>query len=166
MKRAAAVLTCSCALLVGCNQLALPLSEEGSESREIVSMIAYANKFIGLQAEEQRKELNAANQSLNKDRSVAARVRLALLLSLPGTAYTDEARSLSLLEPLAAAPGGESGKPMPLRQFASLLYADVGERVREQRKSAAAKEQAAQMKEQLDALRAIERSIIERGKPK
>jgi hypothetical protein len=65
---------------------------------------------------------------------------------------------MNLLEPLLAG-GGDAAKGVPLRQFAGLIHAQVGERVREQRKSA-------QLKEQLDALRAIERSIIERGKPR
>jgi hypothetical protein len=156
MKRLVFALALS-AGLAGCNHLPSLLSEDGSGSREVVAMIAYAQKFAGLQGEEQKKELNAANQSFSKDRSPSSRVRLALLLSLPGTPFTDEARAMNLLEPLLA--GSDAAKGVPLRQFAGLIHAQVGERVREQRKSA-------QLKEQLDALRAIERSIIERGKPR
>jgi hypothetical protein len=159
------ILACLCALLVGCNHLPLSLSEDSSESRDVVNLIAYGHKFAGLQPEEQRKELNATSQAFAKDRSPQARMRLALVLSLPGTAYTDEARAMSLLEPLANAAGAD-GKFATLRQLADLLYSNLEERVREQRKSAQLKEQAAQLKDQLDALRAIERSIIERGKPK
>jgi hypothetical protein len=166
MRRSIIIVACLSGLLSGCNQLPLKLSEDNSESRELVALIAYANKFVALQPEEQRKELNVASQSFQKDRSPQARVRLAMVLSLPGTAFTDEARAMSLLEPLANATGEDAAKPAVLRQFAGLLYADVGERVREQRKSAQWKEQATQLKDQLDALRAIERSIIERGKPK
>jgi hypothetical protein len=42
-----------------------------------------------------------------------------------------------------------------MQQFAELLHAQIGERLREQRR-------AAQLKDQLDALKAIERKIIER----
>jgi len=164
MKRAA-VLAWFCMLLAGCNHLPLLLSEDNTESREIVELIAYGHKFVGLQPEDQRKELNVTSQAFSKDRSPQGRLRLALLLSLPGTGLTDEARAMNLLEPLANAAGAD-GKFATLRQFADLLYTDLEERVREQRKSAQLKEQAAQLKEQLDALRAIERSIIERGKPK
>lgn len=153
----------ACVLLAGCNHLPALLSED-SESRDVLALIAQANRFAGLQAEDQKKDMNAANQSFSKDRSPVSRVRLALLLSLPGTAFTDEARALQLLEPLVT--GGGTSRSQPLRQFAGLVHADVGERVREQRRSALLREQSVQMKEQLDALRAIERSIIERGKQK
>ena len=150
-----------CVLLAACNHLPLLLSED-SESRDVLVLIAHANRFSGLPADEQKKDMTSANQSFAKDRSPVARVRLALLLSLPGTPVTDEARALQLLDPLVA---GSPPKGM-LRQFAGLVYTDVSERVREQRRSAQLREQSAQMKEQLDALRAIERSIIERGKQK
>jgi len=42
-----------------------------------------------------------------------------------------------------------------MQQFAGLLYAQVNERLREQRR-------ATQFKEQLDALKDVERKIIER----
>ena len=72
-----------------------------------------------------------------------------------------------MLEPLAG-----NAEPGPMEQFAGLLYAHISERLREQRRSAQLKEQleamksiernAAQLKEQLDAMRSIERKIIER----
>ena len=152
-----------CALLAGCNHLPGLLSED-SESREVVALIGQAHRFAGLPGEDQKKEFNVANQGFARERSPYSRLRLALLLSLPGTTFTDEGRAMTLLEPLV--PPAGTAKVLPLRQFAALLYADVGERVREQRRSAQLREQSAQLKEQLDALRAIERSIIERGKPK
>jgi hypothetical protein len=152
-----------CAVLAGCNHLPGVLSDD-SESREVVSLIAQANRFAGLQGEDQKKDMNAANQAFAKDRSAPSRVRLALFLSLPGTPFTDEARALTLLEPFVAV--GGAAKNVPLRQFAGLLHVNLSERVREQRRSTQLREQSAQLKEQLDALRAIERSIIERGKQK
>jgi len=73
-----------------------------------------------------------------------------LLLSMPGTGFVDESKAAGLLEPVAseAAAG-------PMQQFAGLLYVQISERVREQRRSA-------QFKEQLDALKDVERKIIER----
>lgn len=152
-------------MLAACNHLPVTLSQD-SESRQVVELIAAAHAFAGLQGEDQKRELNAANQSFAKERSAYARVRVALLLSLPGTAVADEARAMTVLEPLLSGTGGGATQTAALRQFAGLLYAEVGERVREQRKSAQLREQSAQLKEQLDALRAIERSIIERGKAK
>jgi hypothetical protein len=42
-----------------------------------------------------------------------------------------------------------------MQQFAGLLHAQISERLREQRRTA-------QLKEQLEALKAVERNIIER----
>jgi hypothetical protein len=91
---------------------------------------------------------------LSKDRGAYGRVRLALLLALPGTAFNDDARAASLLESLAGAGASES-PPGPMQQFAGLLHAQIGERLREQRRTA-------QLKEQLEALKAVERNIIQR----
>jgi hypothetical protein len=156
-------LAVACVLIAGCNHLPALLSED-SESRDVLALIAQTNRFAGLPGDDQKKDMNAASQSFAKDRSAVSRLRLALFLSLPGTPFTDEARALTLLEPLVA--GGPAPRGMPLRQFAGLVHTDLGERVREQRRSALLREQSAQMKEQLEALRAIERSIIERGKQK
>jgi hypothetical protein len=127
---------------------------ENYESRQVLELIGYAQKIAALEAEEQRRELNASSRMFSKDRGAYARVRLALLLALPGTAFNDDARAAGLLEPLAGAAAAESS-PGPMQQFAGLLHAQISERVREQRR-------AAQLKDQLEALKAIERKIIER----
>jgi hypothetical protein len=76
-----------------------------------------------------------------------------LLLSIPGTAFNDDARAANLLEPLA---GGSTSAPAgPMQQLAGMLYSQIVERLREQKRTA-------QLKEQLDAMKDIERKIIER----
>jgi len=139
-------------VLVGCSDLPL-LGGENAESRQVIELIGYAQAAAALPAEEQQRELNASNQVFSRNRGIFWRVKLAVLLSLPGTAFNDDARAASLLEPLASANGIPPG---PMRQFAGLLYTQVNERLREQRRTA-------QLKEQLDALKAIERTIIQRG---
>jgi len=139
-------------LVCGCAQL--PPSFTGAdESRQVSDLIGYVQGVAAMQPEGQRGELNDATQTYSKDHALYARLRLALLLSLPGTGFADDARAVNLLEPVASNTGAAA---TPLHQFAGWLYAQVGERSREQRKSA-------QLKEQLDALRAIERTLIERG---
>jgi hypothetical protein len=138
---------------------------ENYESRQVTELIGYTQKVAALRPEEQRRELNASNQMFSKDRRAAySRVRLALLLSLPGTTFSDDIRAASLLEPLA----GDS-EPGPMQEFAGLLHAQISERLREQRRGKeqleamkAIERNAAQLKEQLDAMRAIERKIMER----
>src|SRR5207249_12026448 len=64
------------------------------------------------------RELNASTQMLSKDRGAYGRVRLALLLALPGTAFNDDTRAAGLLDSLAGA--GASEPPGPMQQFAGL----------------------------------------------
>jgi len=161
MIRIVAIL-CSISALAGCAALSTqgagpggsgaPWARENRESRQVIELIAYTQRVAALQADEQQRELNASTQMLSKDRGVYGRVRLALLLALPGTAFNDDTRAAGLLESLAGAGASESG---PMQQFAGLLHAQISERLREQRRTA-------QLKEQLEALKAVERNIIER----
>jgi len=133
-------------------QLPGAAAREREESRQVIALIDYTHIVARLLPEEQQRELNASSQMFSKDRGDYGRVRLALLLSLPGTAFSDGPKAVSLLEPLV---GASPQSPGPLRQFAGLIYRQVSERLREQHR-------AAQLKEQLDALKAIERKIIDR----
>lgn len=161
MKRALAAAACSL-LLAGCANLSSYLVVEGDESRKVVELIDYTQKVAGLQSEEQRRELSASNLIFLKDhgRGAYGRLRLALLFALPGTAFNDDARAASLLEPLASG-SASAAQAGPMQQLAGLLYAQIVERLREQKRTA-------QLKEQLDAMKEIERKIIEReqGRPK
>ncbi|HMH18535.1 MAG TPA: hypothetical protein VK572_10360 [Burkholderiales bacterium] len=145
---------CCVTALAGC--AVFTSARENYDARQVIELIAYAQKIASLPAEEQRRELNASNQMLSKDRGPYGRIRLALLLALPGTAFNDDAKAAGLLEPLAgAATADPASAPNPMQQLAGLLYAQISERLREQRRTA-------QLREQLDALKAIERQIIER----
>jgi hypothetical protein len=177
MIRTVTALCFACAL-AGCTAFSAPRPgtaghAAAQESRQVTELIGYTHKVAALRADEQRRELNASNQMLSKNRDAYSRMRLALLLALPGTAFNDDSRAVSLLEPLAG-----NSEPGPMQQFAGLMYSHVSERLREQRRSAQLKEQleamkavernAAQLKEQLDAMRAIERKLLERelGRPR
>jgi len=127
-----------------------PPSAETEDMRQLTELLGYYQRVAQMGAEEQRRELNAAIQAFNRDRSSYNRLRLALLHLLPGTAFQDDTRAVQLLEPLVGSGNGTVPK------LASLLYTQVGERMKTQRR-------ADQMKEQLDALREIERSLIDRG---
>jgi hypothetical protein len=121
-----------------------------AEEGLITELLAYYQRTKEMNAEDQRRELNAAIQAFNRERSSYNRARLALLYLLPGTAFQDDTRAAQLLEPLASGGGGT------LQKLAGLLHGQVSERVKTQKR-------ADQMRDQLEALRAIERSLIERG---
>jgi len=120
--------------------------------RQLADLVTFGQRVLHMNADEQKREYATANQAYGRDKSTYTRVKLSLLLSLPGTAVEDDARALALLEPYANASQGAG----VLRHFAALLHADLTERAKGQRR-------AEQLKDQLEALRAVERSIIERG---
>ena len=130
------------------------LSEENiqDEARVLADVLTYGQRIHHMSIDEQKREVAVLTQAMGRDRSLLSRLKLALLLSQPGSGVQDDARALSLLEAYANT-GPQAG---PLRQFASFLHMQVAERVRGAKRTD-------QLKEQLEALRAVERSIIERG---
>jgi hypothetical protein len=129
--------------------VAPPAPPQPDESKQLAELVAAAHRFAAMSPEEQKRDYNSASQLFARERTMTNRLRLALILSTPASALQDDVRAVGLLEGLPAGGG-------PLRQFAALLQAQVGDRVRATRR-------AEQLKEQLDALREVERSIIERG---
>jgi len=121
-----------------------------AEARQVLELVSYSQRIAGLKPEEQSRELSVASQEFARDPQPYSRLRLALLLSTPGTSFNDEGRAVSLLEPLVSTP-----MKTPVRQFAALVHAQISERLREQKR-------VAQLKEQIDGLRAIDRSLIDR----
>lgn len=120
------------------------------EPKQVSELLAQYQRLSAMSAEDQRREYNTLAQAFNRDRGLLSRLRLALALSLPGSSVQDDGRAVGLLEPVA-------GTGSPLRQFAAFLLAQVSERNRAQKRTE-------QLKEQLDQLRAVERTIIERGR--
>ena len=158
----------ACSLLAGCELLPVeesaPVSEDPVAVREdpirterpraqseAENLLAYYQHIRKLPATELGKEHDMARQAYTLARSDYNRVRLSMLLSLPGTAVSDEPRALDLLDPVAKNPAGE------LHGLALLLATNLQER-----KRLDASAQGLQQK--LDALRSLERSMIERRK--
>jgi isochorismate hydrolase len=127
-----------------------PVNEE---EQQALALLADLQRYIAEPGEDLKRELAAANQAVTRTRSDASRIRLAVLLTLPAAGPPDDARALSLLESVT----GKSSGGSPLKQIAAILYGQISERTRsvreEQRKTAAAQEK-------LDALRAVERSLL------
>jgi hypothetical protein len=123
------------------------------EEQQALVLLADLQRYVLDPTEDLKRELAAANAALARTRNDASRIRVAMLLTLPAAGPPDDARALSLLEPVVA----RSGSGSPLKQIAALLYAQIVERgrsVREEQKRTAAAQ------EKLDALRAVERSLL------
>jgi len=161
-------------LLAGCAVLR-PGAGESMQVTEVVAAALAASRAV---PEEQRRQLNHAQQMFTAVQDDLNRVRLALLLTTLPVPLRDDARAASLLEPLAA-----RRPENPLVQIAGLLTAGVAERQRialelratekreekltrdlrtSEKREEAAQERASTLRQQVDALKSIERGILER----
>lgn len=151
-------------MLAGCAALA-PGADERAKLSEIVAHSVAASRAPGA---EQQRALRRAHEAYGRDRSAANRLQLATLLAALPAPLRDDNAAYALLKPLAA-----SQEDSPFKSFAALLAAQVGERLRLARESEqaarehersmrAAEEREQTLREQLDALKSIERGIVER----
>jgi 2-oxoglutarate dehydrogenase E2 component (dihydrolipoamide succinyltransferase) len=139
-------------------QQAAPAPQVSDEELQALGLLAELQRYVVEAGEDLKRELAAANAALARTRSDANRIRVAMLLTLPAAGPPDDARALSLLDPIV----GKTGNASAMKQIAALLYAQITERSRtvreEQRRTASAQEK-------LDALRAVERTLLlERGR--
>ena len=147
-----ALLIAMALLLAGCSEMPFsPASENAPAERQTIQLLNYMQRVAAMPAEQQRGEYNAGDRAFSKKGDDVDRMRLALLLALPGTRFHDPRRAAILLEPVASA-----GAPDALHTLAKLLYGQLNELLSEQKR-------AGDMRGQLDALKAVERTILERG---
>jgi hypothetical protein len=132
--------------------LPAPVNEEDQEA---LALLADLQRYVAEPGEDLKRELAGANAAFARTRSDVSRIRVAMLLTLPAAGPPDDARALALLEPLVAR--NNNGTSTPVKQIAAVLYGQIAERARilkeEQKRTAAAQEK-------LDALRAVERSML------
>lgn len=165
------------AVLAGCAQL----QSIGDPYQTVDAIVGEAVSAARATAPEQKAALQRAQQSHAAEPSALSRLRLAVLLATLPAPLRDEARATELLGPLA-----DSSSP-GIGRFAALLGAQVAERqrsARELERLARDAERAARerervdrereradkerdkreetLRQQLEALRSIERGILER----
>lgn len=151
-------------LLAGCGLLA----REPWESAEVSRITSEAVAAARAPAHEQRQALEGAQRDYRRDASDANCLRLAAMLATLPEPLRDEPRAAALLKPLVARDASS-----PYGSLAVLLTAQIAERQRLAREVEQAtkeferstregtkREEALQ--QQLDALKSIERGIIER----
>ena len=139
---------------------------------QVLDLLAYFSRVARLPAAEQRSELVQAAQAFGREGTPYARVRLGGLHALPVAGLRDDARALTLLEPLAKAPtGGDAAQgERAAADLAFFLYGQVAERQRLQREERDERQRMLReetrkqdaLRERLEALKAIERSIMQR----
>lgn len=140
----------------------LPTAEKGGEKQPAVvrpgpvpsqsdteSLLAYYQQIKGMSGAELSREHETARQAYARSRTEFNRVRFAMMLSLPNTTFGDDGRALELLEPVSRNFNGQ------LHGLASLLVTHLQERKR-------LDSNVQGLQQKLDALKSLERSMIER----
>lgn len=168
-------------LLAGC----AALRPDASEPLQVQDIVRAAVEASRAPLEEQRRRLLHAQQMYATTPDDANRVRLAAMLATVPPPLRDETRAASLLEPLAA-----RRPESPLTQLARMLAASIAERQKlaldlraaelrvqaaelrlqsadlraetAERREAAAVERAETLHRQVEALKSIERGILQR----
>jgi hypothetical protein len=116
---------------------------------ESETLLTYYQNLRMLSGADLAREHEAARAAYARARSDPNRVRYAMVLTLPGAAFQDDARALEMLDPVAKNPNGQ------LQPLAQLLATHLQERKRLDANAHA-------LQQKLDALRSLERNMIER----
>lgn len=122
---------------------------------EIDEVLRYHQRIKKLNVAELSKEYEQISHSFAQNKSDLSRIQLALLLSLPNTAFHDEAAAYNLLKEWAKE---HKVAPVGLRGFGVLL-STLLEDLREKDK----RNEALQKK--LDAIKSMEKNLLQRDKP-
>lgn len=126
---------------------------EPTEDQQMLTLLADLQRFGTLQNDELKREIAAATQTFSRQRTDVNRVRLAVLYTLLRNSPQDDQRAVQLFENVGRNAPAESA----IHHLAAILLAQVVERQRavrdEQQKADAAIQK-------LEALRAMERSLL------
>lgn len=118
---------------------------------ELESVLRYSGTLRNLSGNELRREQEAARQAFTQAPNDLNRVRLALALSLPAGTLKDERRALELLDPMT----NTRADYTPLRGFALVVQSFLRDQIKLSGNAQA-------LKEKLDALMSLEKSLAER----
>lgn len=174
---AAALLAAGCALLE--EQPPAPVQKEPAARpapaptpapvaapRSVADLLEYYDALRRTDAATRAREHERARQAYSPQQGPYARVRLALFGALPGADPEQQAQALTLLEPVAR---DDRPQDRDLQRFAALLHASVQEQRRLADGAAGATQRAREearraddLQQKLDALKSIEKSLIER----
>ena len=129
-----------------------PATTEPTEEQQLASVLADLQRYGAMTPEELRREQNAVNQLLTRQRTDFNRIRLAVLHTLAKTPQDDQ-RAVQLLDSVVKSNPGSPGA----KQLAAVVQVQVAERMRavrdEQQKADAAVKK-------LEALRNMERDLL------
>ena len=128
------------------------------DQEQSLALLLEMTRAASASTDDLRKEFSGAQNAFNKDKSSLNRLRFVWLSALLGPAAGDDARLSGLLEPLIAKTGGLA-LTHPLRPVAELILTQIAERTRQVREE---QKRADALQQKLDALKAIEKQLLDR----
>lgn len=130
---------------------------------DLSGLLQYAERVRGARPEALQQEHAAAERALTQDGNVATRMRLALLLAIPGTSFRNDARSQELLRRVLRDP---SYNAHSYKALATLLIAQLNERREMERSLDEERRLRHALQRQLNELKAIEAEMDRQSAPK
>lgn len=129
----------------------------------VEALVRYGALLHSIPAEASEREYAQVAKMLAHDASAPNRIRMALLLSLPGASFQDDARARGYLEKVVNDTGYNASQYRDLARFLAALLDD-----RKQLDGALADErrQRQELQQKLDQLKAIEQDTGARISPK
>jgi hypothetical protein len=157
-------------LLVGCEMSPIRTTSAGVGSKPggqdldtFQGLVRYAQWLRERTPEALDAALGEAEQRARASDAAAGRVRLALVLSVPGASFRDEARARALLDEVIRQTDEEDTE---MRAFAAMLAANLQDRqwVREhlERRLSAERQRREQLERKLEELKDIEQQLQRR----
>lgn len=126
---------------------------------ELERLLSYFEQIKKLPSPELGREHESARAAFSRTRSDFDRMRLAMVLSIPNTALSDDQRAVDLLDPLL------KNQNSSFRGLASLMSAHLQERRRLESGMQSLQQNVQGLQQKLDALMSLERSLIDREQP-
>lgn len=137
----------------------LPRPEILNPASSADALLAYFDALRKLPSAELAKATEQARKRYASEKSDARLMQYALALAVPGA---DARHAQQLLEPLAR---GNTGHDRELRALAVLVYVDLTERLRLEASLQTQMKRTEELEKQLDALKTIERNMLQRETP-
>jgi predicted ribosome quality control (RQC) complex YloA/Tae2 family protein len=111
-------------------------------------MLAYAQRYGALPADEQKKEYTLVMQAYTFNKSLSNRMKAALVLGLPASRQRDNTRAMALLDDVQR----DSEAPQEMRSLASLLKEYIAERQKLEDNTAKLNQKLGEDQRRIDAL--------------
>ncbi len=141
------------------------ISFVNKKDAETIDTLQYISRVRGLQGDELSREYSLAQQALAKQKTAANRIKLAFLMCLPYTSFKDDVRANALLAEVFEDKKDNGSIVNLAALLANQTYELKRQEERFQKSNQIMKDEqkrADQLQQKLDALKNIEKSIIQR----